>query len=383
MAISEFWLNLKTAASLFAPATVQTDSKQLDPNGIERTIDRAVIWLTPRSVAGYDPNDFMFLDEQKQADLRTAIERFLEVAKTVPGAKPAAREQETKARAAFGRILEILQPFQFHDPEAFRMQTLLWRELRSKLPQWVTDITCETGLDVAEDPAMWVWIHVTDAAADRRLVVKHGQKIEDQQRRLSITRRSPIPLYPLPKPRTEHLWSEGMSLATELLHLAKKSVNYKKTDLLGVRLRRAISTAYYALFHLLLESGSAAIVVHAGLRHLVSRAYTHGDMQKAAKGFLSGVGGLPGHVTGAFAGAVPAVPQEITRIAGTFIVLQEARHEADYDLARVFLRADAQRLVARADQAFTDWKSICGNTAHTEIRELFLTSLLIGERWKK
>lgn len=88
-----------------------------------------------------------------------------------------------------------------------------------------------------------------------------------------------------------------MSLADDLLELAKKSVNYNKSDVLDVRLRRSVSTAYYALFHLLLEHGAAKVVGHAGLRQLVSRAYVHGDMFKAAKSFRSGAGGLPNHLT--------------------------------------------------------------------------------------
>jgi uncharacterized protein (UPF0332 family) len=174
-----------------------------------------------------------------------------------------------------------------------------------------------------------------------------------------------------------------MSLADDLLDLAKKMVNYKKADVLDARLRRAISTAYYALFHLLLEKGSAKFVTHPGLRQLVSRAYVHGDMYKAAKKFESGIGGLPGQVTAAFAGTVPALPAEIERVAKAFVALQEARHEADYDVSKTFSRADAQRLVAQAEQAFKDWYTVNGMTAHTDMCELFLASLVLGERWKK
>jgi uncharacterized protein (UPF0332 family) len=99
-----------------------------------------------------------------------------------------------------------------------------------------------------------------------------------------------------------------MSLADDLLELAKKSVNYNKSDCLDVRLRRAVSTGYYALFHLLLEHGSAKIVGHAGLRHLVSRAYVHADMSKAAKSFRSGVGGLPTLLATPFGTTIPIVP---------------------------------------------------------------------------
>jgi hypothetical protein len=174
-----------------------------------------------------------------------------------------------------------------------------------------------------------------------------------------------------------------MSLANDLLDLAKKMVNYKKADVLDARLRRAISTAYYALFHLLLEKGAARIVVHSGIRQLVSRAYGHPDMAKTAKIFLRGSGGLPSHLTAPFTGTVPPVPVEIVRVATAFVALQDARHEADYDLSRRFSRGDARLLVAQADQAFTDWNTVSGEAGHADMCELFLAALLLGERWKK
>jgi uncharacterized protein (UPF0332 family) len=174
-----------------------------------------------------------------------------------------------------------------------------------------------------------------------------------------------------------------MSLADDLLELAKKMVGYRKKDVLEARLRRAISTAYYALFHMLLEKGSARIITHAGLRQLVSRSYVHGDMYKAAKSFVSGAGGLPRHVTAPFGGTVPPVPAEIIRVATAFVALQEARHEADYELGKVITRADAQRLVSQADSAFSDWNTASGVPANGDMCELFLASLLLCERWKK
>lgn len=172
-----------------------------------------------------------------------------------------------------------------------------------------------------------------------------------------------------------------MSLADDLLELAKKSVNYSKSDLLDARLRRSISTGYYAVFHLLLESGSAKLAGHAGVRQLVSRAYSHGDMQQAAKGFQSQV--LPAKLSAPFGAVPPVVPPEITNVAKVFVTLQEARHEADYNLSRRFTRAEAQQLVSRADQAFADWRAVTANPAHSEVRDLFLAALLLGQRWNK
>ncbi len=172
-----------------------------------------------------------------------------------------------------------------------------------------------------------------------------------------------------------------MSLADDLLELAKKSVNYNKPDLLDARVRRAISTAYYALFHLLTEQAAAKLSSHPGIRILVGRAYAHGDMYKTAKTFKSG--GLPTVMKAPFAGVFPPLPEELVRVASAFVALQDERHRADYDPLHEFSRATARGLVAQAVRAFADWKAFDADPANADLRDLFLAALLIGERWKR
>lgn len=174
-----------------------------------------------------------------------------------------------------------------------------------------------------------------------------------------------------------------MSRADDLLDLSRKMVGYTRTDLVEARVRRAISTAYYALFHLLLEHGVARVVTHPGLRLLVGRAYSHGDMIKSAKTFQSGGESLPTYLTAPFGGSVPHLPTQIRDVAKAFVVLQEARHAADYDLAKPFTHADAKKLVAHAEEAFTNWNAVVALPEHRDMCELFLATLLLGDRLKK
>ena len=53
-----------------------------------------------------------------------------------------------------------------------------------------------------------------------------------------------------------------------------------------------------------------------------------------------------------------AVQPELAGIATTFVDLQQARHEADYDTTRRFTRQDVIDLVDRAEQAFQDWHAV-------------------------
>jgi hypothetical protein len=179
MAIDDFWLNLRTAASLFAP-TATADSARVDAGHVERMLRGAAMWLTPGSVDGFDPNDFRFLGEEQQETLRMSIERFRAAASQVPGNEPATRSQAEEGRAAFGEILRILQPHRFRDAESFRTQVLLERELRGQLPRWVTGLSCETGTDVVGDPAVWIWVEVTDAATKKGRIEKAGQGLHER-----------------------------------------------------------------------------------------------------------------------------------------------------------------------------------------------------------
>jgi len=52
--------------------------------------------------------------------------------------------------------------------------------------------------------------------------------------------------------------------------------------------------------------------------------------------------------------------------------LQEARHEADYDVSRTFTRSEAIDLVELAEQAFVDWQTVRRSVA----ADVFLAALL-------
>ena len=174
-----------------------------------------------------------------------------------------------------------------------------------------------------------------------------------------------------------------MSLSEDLLELATKMANYKKADVQDARRRRAISTAYYALFHFLLEQAAVKLASHVGVRRLIARAYNHNDMAKAAKAFKSGPGALPAQLKAPFGPTFPTMPSEMTNVATVFVALQEARHEADYDQSKKFAPSETRLLVKQTGQAFADWNRIISMPQHQDICELFLASLLLFDRLTK
>lgn len=114
-----------------------------------------------------------------------------------------------------------------------------------------------------------------------------------------------------------------------------------------IRLRRGISTAYYAVFHEL----SAAIVVAviapqswdaraAG----VARWIAHTDLAALSRA-------ATGSGNKALRTALGAVSQDTERIAQAFLDLQDERHQADYDDLYEVTRAKATSFVDVARDA--------------------------------
>lgn len=71
---------------------------------------------------------------------------------------------------------------------------------------------------------------------------------------------------------------------------------------------------------------------------------------------------------------------EIQNIGSAFVELQQARHEADYDLLRRFSRSDVLALLKLADDAFTSLASM--DRVNPE-RRIFLLALVFHGRWKR
>ena len=136
-------------------------------------------------------------------------------------------------------------------------------------------------------------------------------------------------------------------------------------------LRRAVSASYYALFHLLVDEATRLMFSGHGrapLRPVAARAFRHSTMKALAKQFATP--GVPAKLAPAL-GAQPIQPA-LVDVATTFQELQQARHEADYDLSRRFTRPEVILLIDLTQQAFDDWQSVRG----TLQADTFLAGLL-------
>jgi uncharacterized protein (UPF0332 family) len=164
-----------------------------------------------------------------------------------------------------------------------------------------------------------------------------------------------------------------MSLAADLLEQARHLVRREPRRPRQASLRRGISTAYYALFHLLIEESAAMLVKDDDLRSLVGRAFAHNEMKQASLHFAGD--NLPQPVREAVAGTVPP---GLRLVARTFIDLQERRHEADYKRNRRFTRGEAVSLVDTAGQAFQAWRTVRKDPA----ARVYLAALVLWNKWR-
>lgn len=124
-------------------------------------------------------------------------------------------------------------------------------------------------------------------------------------------------------------------------------------------LRRAVSSAYYAVFHLLIDE---ACRVQFGTQHnqsayrnVLGRAFSHTVMKQACTSFggstlkSSVAKGLPTNF---------AIPRAIQDLAASFSELQEKRHFADYDLSERFNRSDVMSLIEEVKQQVADFVNL-------------------------
>jgi hypothetical protein len=111
--------------------------------------------------------------------------------------------------------------------------------------------------------------------------------------------------------------------AEELLDQATLLVTGKQNQ---ANLRRAVSSAYYALFHLLIRDTIAHWSNPAHYPRLV-RTFEHRSMKTASASMLNRLATEGGN----FIPAQLAVREKLRLVAQGFVDLQQARHKADYD----------------------------------------------------
>jgi uncharacterized protein (UPF0332 family) len=130
-------------------------------------------------------------------------------------------------------------------------------------------------------------------------------------------------------------------------------------------LRRAVSTAYYALFHFLVEE-ACANWVRPEQRHALARTFIHKHMFDVSNGRIR-------QYKNATQGSAES---QLYSVADASSRLQQERHKADYDMSNTLSAADVELAINLTAEAFEPWHAI----RNEQIAQDYLFSLLFKER---
>ena len=156
-----------------------------------------------------------------------------------------------------------------------------------------------------------------------------------------------------------------------LVHAANLVASSKTSDCEQIDLRRAVSAAYYAVFHLLTMTAAESWAVPAD-RVRFARLFEHGKMKKASSG-------LPAKIDERL-GAAPsaqdvAIGGDLKIIGKEFMALQNDRHIADYDNSKVWSYTEVESIILRADDLCLKWEGL----ANTSLATAYLLDMLGGK----
>ncbi|MGO9258941.1 MAG: hypothetical protein ACLQU1_21860 [Bryobacteraceae bacterium] len=163
-----------------------------------------------------------------------------------------------------------------------------------------------------------------------------------------------------------------MAYADELLRLAEDIANLQpqpSDPRHQASLRRAVSTAYYGLFHLLISEATANWG-RPELRGALARAFDHGPMRQAADKKVS-------ELSTYFKDKPPEGPERtvayhLYNVAEVFAQAQYHRNEADYNTARQWELEEVQLHIDGIEDAFKSWRTIC----EEPVAQAYLVSML-------
>ena len=127
-------------------------------------------------------------------------------------------------------------------------------------------------------------------------------------------------------------------------------------------LRRAVSNAYYALYHCITRQVTLYILPQASstTRYEFVRHFKHEGIRQVCTWLTQPPGQIPKHATDC-AAVMRACP-DLVVIANTFTDLQQARHDADYNHAADFTKEEVLGLIDLAINASS--KLIALSTPH-------------------
>jgi hypothetical protein len=166
MAFHDFWNNVRIGAKLYAPEFI-AEAPPLDTDAIEDMLRKTTHWVTPRSVAAFDENDFAFLPDSERAQLAKLVADFRQVTSTVSPMAPAPAGTVERALPLSREIIGLLEFDRYENAEAFRLGKLIEREIAPWRPPELAELRFRAGLDHTGDPGLWIWAYLSDDVSEK------------------------------------------------------------------------------------------------------------------------------------------------------------------------------------------------------------------------
>ena len=160
-----------------------------------------------------------------------------------------------------------------------------------------------------------------------------------------------------------------MAYADDLLEVAQHLAKLDSDNPRQACLRRSVSTAYYALFHLLTAEATSNWK-HTELRSELGRLFGHGKMKSASE---EKRGELKAHFKkNPLQSPELVISKHLSTVTEVFIQVQQKREEADYDTGKEWNQTDVLTQIDAVATAFESWKAI----REEPVAQAYLVSLL-------
>jgi hypothetical protein len=146
-----------------------------------------------------------------------------------------------------------------------------------------------------------------------------------------------------------------MAFADDLLALAQDIANLPSEARRQANLRRAVSTAYYALFHLLISEATLNWA-RPELWPTLGRLFDHGPMYSTSVT-------REAELNAYFKGNPPesserTVAQHLLTVSKAFVQAQQRRVDADYNMGREVTETETLTQIESVTEAFKSWNII-------------------------
>lgn len=109
MAREQFIDSLRLASRMLAPPIVSSEQGARTDAYLASSIHLADLWLTPKSVEGFNKDDFPDWPAEERRKLKNEVAAFLAIAGEVPANRPATRSQSHQARKHLERAIQIVR----------------------------------------------------------------------------------------------------------------------------------------------------------------------------------------------------------------------------------------------------------------------------------